>query len=690
MSYTIKDRLYNLLPAIYRRRDIENGQEALRALLGVVESEFESIVDDIDTLYDNWFIETCQDWVVPYIGDLLGARELNEIAGGAFSRRAFVANTLAYRQRKGTPSVVEQIARDTTGWPGHVVEYFQLLGWTQHLAHLRPRNQRLDLRHGDSLELLGSPFEQAAYTADVRHIGVARGRYNIPNVGIHLWRLEAYPITKADAVADTVAGSGYYRFSQAGNDINLFNRPQTEQSITTLAQEINVPAPLRRRPLYDELEARRAAIDAGDTPTTRYFGTQPVFELFVDGADDLIAPEAISICDLSTWRRPATGSGLVSVDPVLGRIAFADDAIPTSLRVSYSYGFSADAGGGSYNRRDTLKVADPTIYKVTVSKSGAVTSLQDAIDLWMAQSNPKGIIEIADSATYTDDITLVMDHADGPTLGEWLVIQAQDGERPTIAASWSISAGHTETSLTLNGLLVASGLSLPPMLAELNLVHSTLIPGWILGADGTPASPDQPSILVHAANESLQIDITSSILGAIEMPFTARSISIADSIVDGLGGYAISGIPAPPAALPQGPRTSIVRSTVFGRVVVQELELASESIFTGIVESKRRQVGCARFCYLPEGSQTPRRYHCQPSVPDPGRVRPAFTSGHYGQPGYAQLTLTTATEIRSGAEDGSEMGVFSRLKQPQRQTNLRIGLDEYMRLGLDTGIFFVT
>jgi len=30
------------------------------------------------------------------------------------------------------------------------------------------------------------------------------------------------------------------------------------------------------------------------------------------------------------------------------------------------------------------------------------------------------------------------------------------------------------------------------------------------------------------------------------------------------------------------------------------------------------------------------------------------------------------------------------LKQPQRESNLRIALDEYLRFGLEAGIFFVT
>ena len=45
---------------------------------------------------------------------------------------------------------------------------------------------------------------------------------------------------------------------------------------------------------------------------------------------------------------------------------------------------------------------------------------------------------------------------------------------------------------------------------------------------------------------------------------------------------------------------------------------------------------------------------------------------------------------RSGAEDGSEMGALNFLKQPQRVDNLRASLNEFLRFGLEAGIFFVT
>jgi hypothetical protein len=58
------DRLYDLLPAVYRIRDGERAEQ-LRKLLEVIGEQLQLVEDDIDRLYDNWFIETCEDWVIP-------------------------------------------------------------------------------------------------------------------------------------------------------------------------------------------------------------------------------------------------------------------------------------------------------------------------------------------------------------------------------------------------------------------------------------------------------------------------------------------------------------------------------------------------------------------------------------------------------------------------------------------------
>ena len=72
-----EDRLYDLLPAVYRQRDAEQGHP-LRALLRVIAEQVNVVEDDIAQLYENWFIETCQDWAVPYLGDLIGYRPVQQ------------------------------------------------------------------------------------------------------------------------------------------------------------------------------------------------------------------------------------------------------------------------------------------------------------------------------------------------------------------------------------------------------------------------------------------------------------------------------------------------------------------------------------------------------------------------------------------------------------------------------------
>ncbi len=167
------DTLLALLPAFYRERDGENGP--LRALLGVIARQGALLDADILRLYDNAFIETCEDWVVPYIGDLLGVRALYPVDGtAAFGPRALVANTLRLRRRKGTALVLEELAFDTTGWRARAVEFFERVATTQYLNHPRPHALRTpDLRQPRPLSRIDGPFGIELHTADVRALPAA-------------------------------------------------------------------------------------------------------------------------------------------------------------------------------------------------------------------------------------------------------------------------------------------------------------------------------------------------------------------------------------------------------------------------------------------------------------------------------------------------------------------------------------
>lgn len=299
------DRLYELIPSVYRLRDAEQ-DNVLEAILDVIAGQVGLVEDDIGQLYDDWFIETCAEWLVPYIGDLLGVRGLHQMEAG-FTQRAYVANTLAYRRRKGTATMLEQLAHDTTLWHARAVEFFQLLETTQYINHLRPANLRTpDLRDENALELLDGPFDMAAHTADVRRIASGRGKYTIPNVGIHLWRLRNYTLEGAAPAAWNGASDGRFTFSPLGISAPLFNRPRLETTITHLAEEPDVPDAIRPAAFYLDLQDYLA--DNLSLPETdrklksTFYGANASLAVWQDGT--LVPPADVVSMDLSGWARP--------------------------------------------------------------------------------------------------------------------------------------------------------------------------------------------------------------------------------------------------------------------------------------------------------------------------------------------------------------------------------------------------
>lgn len=672
MSNYSAERLYELLPAVYRQRDADLGYP-LRDLIEVIATQAMVLERDIFQLYENWFIETSDDWVVPYIGDLIGVRGTYPTG---FSRRAEVANTIGYRRRKGTLAVVEALARDSTGWAARAVEFFELLATTQHVNHLRLHNHRTpDLRRATLLEHLDGPFDTVAHTGEVRPIHNRSGRHNIPNIGIFLWRLNAYPL--ADVTPHEVDdGTGqHFTFSVLGNDIPLFKHPDPEPSASHIAGEINVPTPIRRLALHENPDA--------------YYGSDLSIVVENEPVQEIIA------CDLTDWlHEPPPGT--VAIDPVLGRLALnSQDAPPDDLRITYQYGFSADIGGGPYDRSASLtEIADETHF--AVGREETLTSINDALAEWEAQGRPPAVIEILDSGTYTEEIDLSDSESEIPA-NERLEIRAANGQRPTLHLTDEMHVtGGEGSGFELNGLLVVdNALRVDGALDRLRLQHCALVPGRSLTGDGEPVQPAAPSLIVESGEAEVTID--SSILGAIHVHVDAE-VEIRDSILDANG----RDDPAYRGLNPgeQGGPLEISRCTVIGTIHAQELRLGENSIFLGPVTAERRQAGCVRFSHVPLGSQVPRRFRCQPAIPDgtppaaaellAHRVAPAFTSLRYGDPGYCQLTRSCPPEIRRGADDESEMGVFSSLQQAQREDNLRIRLEEYLRFGLEAGIFYVT
>ncbi len=677
------DELYKLLPSVYRQRDAAAGSPLL-GLLTVISEQVGILEDDISQLYENWFIETCDSWVIPYIGDLLGVKlpNSNVTITNTVNRRSFVANTISYRRRKGTLLVMENLARDITGWSANAVEFFQILETTQCLNHIRLNVGTTDLREMERLSFLNTTFDSIAHTVEVRNISSGKGLYNIPNIGIFLWRLEAFPVMNAPAFRK---GDRRFCFNVVGYDTQLFNNPITESGVFQTTEEKNLPIPLTRPDLSNHM----------DNYYSNFYEDKSIgIETDIETGRRIRNSSEIVVCDLNKWDLPTwiPPQDKIAVDPVLGRIAFpSNENAPKDVHVNYYYGFSGEVGGGFYER--PLSELQNAKYFKIAKKKGDFTSIQAAANNWNQATNPLAIFEIADSEVYNESISLSI------SLTSKLVIRAAQRMRPYVnptetiqisALDSSPASTSPQSSVTFDGLLFGQEIIVTPgNLGYLDFSHCTLI-------------PDQLKIEVNQGNDNLNVNLNHTISGGIESLPCKAVVTISDSIIDA-------------GTLPQFPAVIIVpalscyevkveRSTILGLVDVTLIN-ASNSIFTEQVTSNRRQVGCMRFCFVPYKSRTPRQYRCQPAlqlakyssnISDTEKVSisleisPKFTSTTYGDAGYAQLATDAPSEIFQGADDGNEMGVFSQLQQAIRLSNLKLSIDEYKRLGLETGLFFVT
>jgi hypothetical protein len=696
MSSLTAERLYALLPAVYRIRDEQQGHE-LRALVSLIAQEFEALEENIEQLYDDQFIETCQTWVSPYIGDLIGYRPLHGVAAAIASPRAEVANTIRYRRRKGTAAMLEQLARDVTDWPARAVEFFEQLATTQYMNHARLHAPATaDVRSTRRMLELGGAFNAVAHTAEMRRPEGGAGRYNIPNIGIFLWRLQPFRLSNVPLTPHPGDATGRkFRFNPLSADQPLFRWPVTETVISHIAEPANVPDPISLR-----LMASAVKTAATDPAVADDYGPGDSIVLSHPHANPAMPPvpidvTAICVCDLrdvaAGWaHQGAVDPDTIAIDPRLGRVVLGAN-ITGPILATFHSGVSRPIGGGEYERSLEGEAF------ATERSAGQSEALQPHLDAIASG----GQLVINDSLTYTETPVFKVDGvtASGAP-GLEVVVTARNGARPLIAAAGPVTLDiGARGRLVLDGLVISGGelqLAAAPDDEPRTLVlrHCTLVPGLSLNPDTSAVSPGAPSLVVSHPFASVVLE--QCIVGALQVNSDAV-ISASGSIVD-------AGSPDATAfegTAPGGPgaEMTIRESTVVGKVHARVMTLASDTIFFARLAPadpwkaplwvERKQEGCVRFCFVPTGSLVPRRFRCVPDDQHPD-VLPQFTSLRYGDPAYGQLRLATDRAIREGAHDEGEMGVMHPLFQPQRETNLRIRLDEYLRFGLHAGIFYVT
>lgn len=723
------DRLLALLPVHHVARDIgpDGSSGPLTALLTAVARELDVLETDVQRLHDSVFVETCEEWLVPYLADLVGLAEVPPELGTTVSRRALVANTVAYRRRKGTLAVIEQVTRDVTGWSTSAVEYHPLLVASTHVNHVRLDRPVVASLRGDGVELgmVASPtsarrvLDPLAHTAEVRRTASRRGRYGIRSIGVFGFPTQVAAIGARGSIgaagvdpsqgseggwSRTRASLGWHHVDPLARVVPLFVPPAVEPSLEYLAGEENLAVPLRPRRLLTLLRAARTgALDPAALPVGVRIG--------VSGED--LVPERIRVCgleDLAPGPEPQ-----VMVDAVGGRLRAFHNAgehyVPAVVFVRYAYGSAADVGAGPWDRTERLEtlletdtwtppvavagVDEPEDLQVEVAAAGPVGAEVDigagvgvAAAAWAAPDSTTvgatATVSVADSDRYPGDVAVVV-----PT-GSRLVIVAAgwpprvlpdgdiqapvvgrytpEGLRPHVSGSVLIT-GEPGASVVLDGLLIEGDVVVEAGdLGSLTLAHCT-VTGTVEFRAGAAG-----------ANAGSSLRIVRSVVGGLSAADSLPSVAIVESVLDAQGLA-----PGSAALMAPGAHATVEGSTLRGGVSVRSLD-ATSALLDGVVHAAHRQVGCLRFSYVAPGSRTPRRYRCVPADEKPS-PRPVYVSTDPASPAYLVLAAACSDAIRTGGERESEMGVQHHQFRPLRTRAAERQLASYVPVGSQLGVF---
>ena len=739
------EKLWSLIPEIYRHEDgIAADAGQLRALVEIIAAEAATARRSADRLWADTRIDEADDWAVPYIGSLVGARLVNAL--NRVGRRASVKRAIYYRLRNGTRALLETLADDIADWDAVASEAFKRLFRTMHLLDgpspvgpitASPQWGFPDLRSARIGDTIDGPFDDVSHRPDFRRISGFRGRYNIPKVNLHLFRHYAFALRNVTPVAldDT-----RWTLDPSGRDVALYQRGGTPGEECRLRREWEIRGPLDCRRLnaasfepsiedappgmetdlallYGRLFRSEAALlhlatalrnditlpanarmllagaITDDCPKRNLLpGGDPAtlsLALAVDDDPDAdpVGPELLYAADLSNWADGLIlpGWAEIFVDPDNGRVLL-DQAPADGDRLQaqlHFYGAFWPVGAGTHDRSAYLEPGGFTaINTLTPDFSG----------------NETGTERIVDSATYRPTIGA----GDSITVDEHWRLEAANGQRPYVeitaaGGTLTISPLGDTAELEIDGLWLAllsdvaetatTRIVLDGGWSLVRLSNVTLDPGGELAA--LPGNPPgiQPAIVLEAAGEVDTLVIDRCVTGPIREnvdavdPCSANEIVICDSIVIGQ--------PAAPAIRARNAHLHIERSTVFGDIVSSRIN-ADHLLADGRLIVEDAQNSCVRFsAAIAHGSPNAiDGYESTFYAADlPANL---FVSRRFGDAALAQLRRTAPEEIRRGGENNTEIGVYNRALAPIKHDDLRAKTAEHMPINAIAQFVFET
>jgi len=244
--------LYSLLPAIYQEYDAKENN-VLYEFLKIIASQAVTIRRDIDGLLNNFFINSCEEWVIPYIADLIAAKVAPSSSSN--SSRLDVEQTIRWRKLKGTRTGLEDVVRNTLNSEAKVREAFRYCSTSAHLGFLRDvanptkgnttNSNFVNLHDQDTLNSIGTENDALPHLIDVREPTPTNGWYNIKNLLLFVPQLNVYRIEGVEAkkTVEGRGGSKFYFSSFSRKDSSASKQPSSSTSYPSLSPSPPSPPP---------------------------------------------------------------------------------------------------------------------------------------------------------------------------------------------------------------------------------------------------------------------------------------------------------------------------------------------------------------------------------------------------------------------------------------------------------------
>jgi hypothetical protein len=651
-----------LPPAV---RDTPGEQTAeprlLDALLDAVAGQYELLAADADEVWEDFFIESCAEWAIPYIGALVGAP--------ADAERLEVAFAIALRRRKGTPSALEDFAEIVTGLTARVVEGWQVAAWVQRLGHPPPpRPFWLGLGDGSAARV-GGPFERT------RRSFSPSGRFHPRAATVIVWPWEVR--TYRDLEAAPLPESQRFALHPLGAEAPLYLRPASAG-----VDELRAPtgderdAPVRAD--YRVVQALAgpgqivfgtnwAVSDQHPLALPSQAGRPTLLELTLDGA--LIPWTSLRFGSLPPGAAapgPPTATRAV-VDLMRGHVELGA-SLSGTLRATWHRpapamigALASEADGDPAARvvvrvNPTLPVAGIVVHDLasafTLAEQLCVGTDPDESD----PSHPDVEIRIE-----TSDRLAAPTVSLSPTLPRWRLLGTRTAT-PTILGDLAINLDGG--CLTLEGFQLTGDLTLGAGLDGVEIRSITMNP--TTGA----------TLQVEGGAWGLALSVRGSLLGRLRADLGARPIVLEDCVVDGRGAAlrTCGGDPGGTNA------AAVARRTTFAPAIQAESADAIDCIFVDGLEVLQQQEGCLRHCFVaPDTAGTPSRpvmYRCLETPP------PTFASVGFEAAGYYALDLEAHHPLRAAASDGGEPGAYHHRRRAARLARLERRLHEFVPLDI--------